>query len=255
MGTRHIHVMEIKSGWPDKTWVLGHRPDGEEMIMVRDGSPAPLHRDEDWGFVGNVLTMTHQPTDGVKHFLYYSHSGIFSTAPISDPLVTVTSPQYLYPRENGATAQWQTGSPADIDDTQPISSHDGDTTYMENTAANGGDDRVHLFKKRPFLPIPAGQTITNVILRAAGRRVSGASSTARTRLRISGTTTTNSTLFTMISPGTTYQTGSVTFTTNPVTGNAWTPEEVEEMEIGAIIDADGAGVHRITALFLEVNYA
>lgn len=253
----HAHVMEQKAAWPDKVWQLGHRPDGDQMIMLRDGTPEPLHRDEDYGFVGNVITMTHQPTAGVKHFLYYSYSGDFDGSPISDALVPVASPQYLYPRENGATTPWS-GTPQDIDDTQPTGNHDGDTTFMTITdPATTGIGTYHLFKKTPLLPIASGLAITSVTISAVARRVSGSSAEIKGYVvRIAGTTYTGTTVMaSMTSPGTTYQVGTVVVATSPATASAWTPEEIEGMEFGVGIRADGAGVYRVTQIFLTVAYA
>lgn len=165
----------------------------------------------------------------------------------------VFTPQYLYPAVPGTTVEWTSGGPQDIDDAQPTTFADDDTTYMELVSAAGAL-AIHLFKKTLLFPIPAGQVVTSVLLSGRFRRVSGASATVTGRLRINGTTYNAGTLMSLTSPGVSYASATITMTTSPATSANWTLAEVREMEMGAGIDPDGAGTYRCTQLFLTVNY-
>jgi hypothetical protein len=108
---------------------------------------------------------------------------------------------------------------------------DGDSTYVYAPSAAPGDYRD--LYDIPSSGIPAGSTINSVtvyiVVRATGSP--GRSTSVATRLRTYGTV--YETLF-VIKVGATYVTRSATYTTNPYTGQPWTVDEVNSMDIGVM---------------------
>lgn len=127
------------------------------------------------------------------------------------------SPTEVPTSDGDISGTWNT-SPCwdDVDETTP-----NDSDYMTGTWDWGG---YKLFNFSPFT-IPPGATITDLTVYVRARRTSGwGTCEIRPSIKVNGTR--YNTTATSNNPGSSFDTYSYSYTTNPSTGSAWTAEDL-----------------------------
>jgi hypothetical protein len=132
-----------------------------------------------------------------------------------------------------------------VDDSDD-SSHDSDDTYL--TLRGPGERKISF----PILVMAEISDIASIALRVAAKIDSGLSSPP---LRIgfyrNGSSAVSGTTF---SPTTSYTVATWTWTTDPITGEAWTQEGLARLEAYIENTAGFAGINRITLVSGAVSY-
>jgi hypothetical protein len=162
--------------------------------------------------------------------------------------------QERYPTGNSAVSNaWTAGTGGnkwdEVDD--PAGVPDDETTYMFNANAN----QSQLFTFTPFAISPSAIASVSVVVRS--RKETSTSYNTRARLLVNGTAY----IINLSGETTSYATQTLTWTTNPNTGIAWTEADVEGtganplQEFGVSSIGQGAGeTIRVTQCYIVVDY-
>lgn len=163
----------------------------------------------------------------------------------------------LRPNADGDKKQWDLPSSGDHYDEVDETSPDEDSTYIAVLATNPAAER-DLFQLPNPSNIQEGDTINSV---KVYYRVRGTKYTSTRAMPVVKTHGTEYQGGTMQSFGTSYETKSYTWTTNPNTGNAWTLQELNNLQAG-VEGTRGIGggfppqfdETRCTQVYIEVDY-
>lgn len=157
---------------------------------------------------------------------------------------------YRVPTSDAAIQWSSTGGNnySELDD--PFSSPDDDSTYV----SSGTGGLVDYYGFTPF-EVPTGKTITSLQFVYRVRLVAaGGAPNFRTLLRINGTTYYGSNISLYLD----WYTFTMTWTVNPATGSAWTPEDINGTGANPLqyfgFQSLTGGQMRVTQAYLKVNY-
>src|SRR4030042_1961229 len=135
-----------------------------------------------------------------------------------------------------------------VDD--PIGSHDGDSTYIQNATVNEYD----IFGFSAF-SIPSDSTGISVTVHVIARRASSGTNNVRPGLRVNASNYSG----TGCNPVSSYADCSYTWTTNPNTSAAWTVADINGTDSAplqgfGVTSTDVSPNPRVTQVYIEVTY-
>ena len=227
------------SNWYAQTFTpsIAHTITSVKLLLYRSGSPG-------------TVTVSIRATDGSGHPIGPDLcSGTTDGSTL--PTATTTSQTRLPTGDQSYSGTWDktTDMYSYVDD-DPW--NDGDTTYLLHGTTAG----YALFTFSSF-NVPAGSVITSLAVTYSARDNTSGTNNLRAALRVNNTDYLTTDVGT--NPGTSYADRTVTFSTNPANGSAWTVDDINgagasPLQAFGVRSSDANPAIRITAVRAVVNY-
>ena len=144
---------------------------------------------------------------------------------------------------NGAANNWDC-----VDETPS----DENTTYVNE---DGLTATLNDLYNLPATSIPVGSTINSVTVYNRSKRIVAGRGSGKTKIKTNGVEYNGSSY----APGTSYGNFSTVYNTNPQTGNAWTIDEINALQIGVVVISSSylgelVGI-RCTQVYVVIDYS